>query len=94
MSKRVGFALGPIVSGLLVNFYGFRKTFDLKGIGMTIFTVLYICLKGNISPAPPSNQDIDTDDNFVKYKQCETTGPRSSALDTDAGTTVYSEFAE
>ena len=40
MSKRVGFALGPIVYGLLVNFYGFRMTFDLNGIGMTVFTVL------------------------------------------------------
>ena len=70
MSKRVGFALGPIVYGLLVNFYGFRMTFDLNGIGMTVFTGLYFCLNGNILAASPPNQEleIDFDDNFVKYK--------------------------
>ena len=70
MSKRVGFALGPIVYGLLVNFYGFRMTFDLNGIGMTVFTVLYFCFNGNNLAALTPNQEseINSDDNFVKFK--------------------------
>ena len=70
MSKRVGFALGPILSGLLVNFYSFRLTYDLNVIGMTVFTVLYFCFNGNNLAALTPNQEseIDSDDNFVKYK--------------------------
>ena len=70
MSKRVGFAFGSVMCGLLVNFYGFRMTFDLNGIGMAVFTVLYFCLNGNIRTGLPLNQEAesDSDDNFVKYK--------------------------
>ena len=48
----------------------FRMTFDLNGIGMAVFTVLYFCLNGNIRTGLPLNQEAesDSDDNFVKYK--------------------------
>ena len=92
----VGEAVGPIASGILAESYGFRMSNDLLGITMTVFTVLFFCFNGNLRLFIPDTQvdQTDIDDNYQKYKDIESAGPRSSTLETDAGTTLHSEPAE
>ena len=93
----VGEALGPIASGILVESYGFRMSTDLVGIAIALFTILFFFFNGNISLCLPLTveDEADCDDNFTKYKDFDSAGPRTSfTLETDIGTTLHSEPAE
>ena len=90
----VGEALGPIASGILVESYGFRTSTDLVAVTIAIFTILFFFFNGNIDLCLPlaEDEETDCDDNYIKYKDFESAGPRtSSTLETDIGTTLHSE---
>ena len=68
-----GEALGPVISGILTEVIGFRKSLDVYATTLVIFTVLFVLCNNNIfvSHKPTQKDDFvqDTELGELKVEQ-------------------------
>ena len=69
-SISTGEALGPVTSGILTEIIGFRKSLDVYGTTLVIFTVLFVLCNNNIfqSHKPTQKDDFILDTELGEFK--------------------------